>query len=403
MTPACERRKNEPKRRSRGRDRLDARRRRDLGTASMRLLIAFLVGATGFAPPATTRRRLRADATTSSGIEYEDIQVGSGPSPNKGDFVSVTYETRLKGRVIDAQGGGSRTAMSVGVAGAGDGPRGRMPSRCVFFWAQRAARSPCTPRMRRGYSVEKRRGDAAGVVARRVLSRGGFVSLSCVSLPIHVVAAASTRQRPVPTRRFAGDKPWAQFAVGKGLVIPGWDETIQTMQPGGRRKVKLPAALAYGDAGSPDGVVLRPSGDLVRRSRLCYGLREDDASIPTLQKPSNTAFASPDSGRRIYFRRGDISPMNRGGAAAATWIFRGERRPAATMRKFRSRPARASGTAGQRPRVHDRARLRRLAGGPHRRSGRDLRAPRRRDHGQRPRAHVHGTRAPGVPRGDRLI
>ncbi len=41
-----------------------------------------------------------------------------------------------------------------------------------------------------------------------------------------------------------------QFPVGKGHVIQGLDEIIQTMRPGEKRRVVVPASLAYGDHGA---------------------------------------------------------------------------------------------------------------------------------------------------------
>ena len=143
---------------------------------------ALLASATGFAPtPRRVARLPQLRATTASGIEYEDVTVGEGRTPNTGDFVSVVYETRVNGRCID----------------------------------------PKIDKADLQYTAD-------GELVTSFKNRG---------------------------------KPWAEFQVGKGLVIAGWDEMVQTMRPGGTRTVKLPADLAYGDAGSPDGVI-KPGTDV---------------------------------------------------------------------------------------------------------------------------------------------
>jgi peptidylprolyl isomerase len=48
---------------------------------------------------------------------------------------------------------------------------------------------------------------------------------------------------------YKGGAP-AEFQLGPGL-IPGWNETLQTMKVGGKRRIIVPPSLAYGAQGRP--------------------------------------------------------------------------------------------------------------------------------------------------------
>ena len=52
-----------------------------------------------------------------------------------------------------------------------------------------------------------------------------------------------------------------EFKLGKGQVIPGWDAGVQGMKVGGRRKLTIPSAMAYGASGA--GGVIPPHEPLV--------------------------------------------------------------------------------------------------------------------------------------------
>ncbi|MCU1729551.1 FKBP-type peptidyl-prolyl cis-trans isomerase [Pseudomonas sp. 7P_10.2_Bac1] len=72
---------------------------------------------------------------------------------------------------------------------------------------------------------------------------------------------------------FERGKPF-QCVIGTGRVIKGWDQGLIGMKVGGKRKLQVPAHLAYGERSM--GAHIKPNSDLTFEIELLEVLTRDD-------------------------------------------------------------------------------------------------------------------------------
>ncbi len=255
------------------------------------LLLVVLLAACGTAAPnaAPTTAAPAPDAgasseeqsvTTPSGLQYTESQSGTGASPQPGDYVAVHYRgTLADGTVFDSsfeRGEPIRFPLGRGVvipgwdegiglmqAGAtatliippdlaygAQGSPPQIPANATLTFEVELldvwAGTPTTL-TDADYTTT-----ASGLEYHDLVQGDGATASTGQTVVVHYIGWLSDGTKfDSSMDRF---EPFP-FPLGGGRVIQGWDEGVAGMQIGGRRQLRIPANLAYGETGAGNGLI----------------------------------------------------------------------------------------------------------------------------------------------------
>ena len=99
----------------------------------------------------------------------------------------------------------------------------------------------------------------ADLVVIDVTEGDGAEATSGSTVSVHYVGVAHSTGEEFDASWNRGEP--LEFKLGVGMVIAGWDQGVQGMKVGGRRRLVIPPHLAYGDRGA--GGVIKPGETLV--------------------------------------------------------------------------------------------------------------------------------------------
>ncbi len=99
----------------------------------------------------------------------------------------------------------------------------------------------------------------AGLVIEDLLVGDGNEAVAGLHVEVHYVGVSWSTKQQFDASWDRGDT--FQFRLGAGQVIQGWDQGVQGMKIGGRRRLTIPSEMGYGSRGA--GGVIKPNETLV--------------------------------------------------------------------------------------------------------------------------------------------
>lgn len=270
---------------------------------------------------------------TASGLEYVEIEEGSGPQAQPGDFVQVHYTGTLEdGTQFDSSiergapfpftlgQGEVIPGWDEGIALMKEGGKARLIIPPELAYGE-PGRGPIPPNATLIFEVElvevvpaaaaqSDSGDSA--VESSVPAELEYIEIEAGSGPAPqtgdfvYVHYTGTLEDGTEFDSSAGSDP-LPFILGRGMVIPGWDQGIAMMKEGGKAQLIIPPELAYGPSGN--GTTIPPNATLIFEVELVeVAPAPDPADVATedyLETESGIQYFAIEEGEGETLQNGD--------------------------------------------------------------------------------------------------
>lgn len=250
-------------------------------------------------PANSSADELTGSRVTASGLEYIELEAGTGPRANPGDLVSVHYTGTLEdGTEFDSSAGGEPIQfvlgngqvipgwdegiglMNVGgkaqliipsALGYGTGGFGPIPPDATLYFdvelvAAQPAPTPVLPPTAEpptAVNPDDYTTTDSGLQYVFLVEGDGAAPMPGEVANVNFAGWLADGQQ------FADSQEGVPipFIVGEDQIVPGWDEMVLLMQVGDKVQFVLPPELGLGEAGSPNGVV-PPNATLIFEMEL---------------------------------------------------------------------------------------------------------------------------------------
>jgi peptidylprolyl isomerase len=218
---------------------------------------------------------------TDSGVQITDTASGYGPEAEAGDVVTVHYTgTLADGTQFDSSVGGEPFAFILGagqvIPGWDEGVQGMQvgDKRTLVIPPDLAygetGSGPIPPNATITFDIEvlgvtevaaenppevtgNRNEQDSGLVTIDIAEGQGDEAKTGDTVYVHYVGWLEADGKQFDTSLVTPSV--FSFTIGEKAVIAGWDAGVPGMKEGGKRRLIVPAALAYGQEGAGNGVI----------------------------------------------------------------------------------------------------------------------------------------------------